>query len=142
MKEFLKLPIRFGDFFEKKKLATCTLSDSIYRNLHLLITTVPGENKADSFYGSDFWDADYDIHMANDTRRELVINSLKKQIQAYEKRISHVQVDVNVKLAMLSMGEGLIQRRKVEIVIKGKIIRSNEPFSFQTGFFIGPLTLD
>lgn len=142
MKEYLKLPIRFNDFFEKKKLPTCTLMDSIFRNLHLIITTVPGENKADDYYGCAFWDADYDIHMNNDTRRELVISSLKKQISAYEKRITNVMVEVNVKLAMLAMGEGLIQRRKIEIIIKGKVIRSNEPLVFQTGFFIGPLTLD
>lgn len=141
MKEYLKLPIRFEHFFDKKKLPVCGLLDSIYRNLHLMITTVPGENKMNDFYGSAFWESDYDIHLSNEERKEIIINSLKKQIELYEQRITNVSLEVNVKLSLLQLGAGEIQRRKVEIIVKGKIIRSNEPFSFQTGFFIGPLTL-
>jgi len=142
MKEYLKLPIRFGGFFEKQKLLTCSLLDSIYRNLHLLITTVKGENKFDEKYGAEFWENDYDIHLTNDARRDIVSTSLKQQIALYEKRITNATVDVNVKLSNMIINGAEIQRRKVEITIRGKIIRSMEPFTFQTGFFIGPLTLD
>ena len=142
IKEYLKLPLRFQPFFEKQRLATCGLLDSIYRNLHLNITTDPGENKINDSYGCAFWEADYDIHLTNDARRELVKNSIKRQIDLYERRITNVTLDINVRLALMKHGSGEIQRRKVEIIVKGKIIRSNEPFTFQTGFFIGPLTLD
>jgi len=142
MKEYLKLPVQFGGFFEKKKLATCSLLDSVYRNLHLLITTMPGENKMDDSFGSEFWENDYDIHLSNDSRKEIVISSLKKQIQLYEKRITDISVDVNVRLSNINLKGVEIQRRKLEITINGKMVRSMEPFTFQTGFFIGPLTLD
>lgn len=142
MKEYLKLPVRFEGFFEKQKLTTCSLQDSIYRNLHLLITTVRGESKCDEDYGSAFWDTDYDIHLTNDARKDIIANSLRQQIALYEKRITNVSVDVVVKLSNMLLNGVEIQRRKVEIVIKGKVIRSMEPFTFQTGFFIGPLTLD
>lgn len=142
MKEYLKLPVRFAGFFEKQKLSTCSLLDSIYRNLHLLITTVKGESKCDEKFGAEFWDNDYDIHLTNDARKEIITTSLKQQISLYEKRITNVSVDVVVKLSNMLLNGAEIQRRKVEITIKGKIIRSMEPFTFQTGFFIGPLTLD
>lgn len=142
MKEYLKLPLKFGMFFDKQKIPTCSLLDSIYRNLHLLITSASGENKCDELYGASFWDNDYDIHLSNDSRREIITNGLKQQIARYEKRINDVTVEVNVKLSGTAYHGVEIQRRKVEITVKGKIIRSSEPFAFRTGFFIGPLTLD
>ena len=142
MPEYLKLPVRFGQFFEAKKLDACTLKESIARNLHLLITTSTGENKQDLQYGSSFWDFDYDIHMANDERREAVISSIKRQVSNYEKRLTNFSVEVNVKQSEYNSGVNKQLRRRVEIIINGYIARSNEPFKFQTGFFIGPLSFD
>ncbi|MFV0606737.1 MAG: GPW/gp25 family protein [Niabella sp.] len=141
MKEYLKLPLSFNGFFEGKKITVCDMANSIYRNLHLLITTSVGENKFDEKYGSSFWDNDYDIHLNNDSRRALIINDLKQQIALYEKRLTDVYVEVTVRLSSFFMNTTEIQRRKVEIIVKGKIIRSMEPLVFKTGFYIGPLTL-
>ncbi|MCH5597543.1 GPW/gp25 family protein [Niabella ginsengisoli] len=142
MPDYLKLPLRFQHCFENKKLPACTLLDSVYRNLHLIITTVPGENKTDEHYGSSFWESDYDIHLNNDVRKELIINSLKQQITRYEKRITDVALDVNVRLASAFVNNIEVQKKKIEIVVKGKTRRNMEPFTFQTGFFISPYTLD
>ena len=142
MPEYLKLPLRFEQFFEKKKLDTCSLKESIARNLHLLVTTPTGEIKQDLQYGSQFWEHDYDIHMANDARREAVISSIKKQVLNYEKRLTNFTVEVNVKQSEYNNGANKQLRRRVEIIINGFIARSNEPFRFQTGFFIGPLSFD
>lgn len=134
--------MKFVDFFERKKIPTCDLLSSIYRNLHLLTTTVNGESKIDEMLGAPFWDSDYDIHLTNDLRREIITTGMKQQIDRYEKRITNVDVVVNVKLANMMYNGAEIQRRKVEIIISGDILRSMEPFTFQTGFFIGPLTMD
>ncbi len=142
MPEYLKLPLRFEQFFEKKKMDTCNMKESIARNLHLLITTMIGENKQDMQYGAQFWDHDYDIHMANDARREAVIASIKRQIAAYEHRLVNFTVEVNVKQSEYAASGGRQLRRRVEIIVNGFIARSNEPFRFQTGFFIGPLSFD
>lgn len=142
MPEYLKLPLRFEQFFDRSKLDTCGLKESIARNLHLLVTTPTGENKQDLYYGSQFWEHDYDIHMANDARREAVIASIKKQVFNFEKRLANVSVEVNVKQSEYNSGVNKQLRRRVEIIIGGSIARSNEPFRFQTGFFIGPLSFD
>jgi predicted component of type VI protein secretion system len=142
MPEYLKLPLRFGSFFEKNKLDTCTLQNSIARNLHLLITTTVGENKQDVQYGCAFWDNDYDIHLSNDARREMVIEALTRQIARYEKRLVAVAVEVNVRQASVNEANGSRLRRRIEIIISGSLSRSNEPFRFATGFFIGPLAFD
>ena len=142
MIEYLKLPLRFEEFFQRKKLETCSLKDSIARNLHLLITTQLEENKQDLSYGSPFWDHEYDIHLSNDARREIVLTSLTKQILKYEKRIANPVVEVFVKLKEYQLSTGMQARRRIEIVINGSLKRNDEPFSFQTGFFIGPLLFD
>ncbi|MCW3092344.1 MAG: hypothetical protein JWP81_3413 [Ferruginibacter sp.] len=142
MQDYLKLPIRLEQFFQKEKLATCSLKESIARNLHLLITTQLEENKQDMAYGSEFWDHDYDIHMSNDARRELVMNSLRKQIAEYEKRLYNTTVEVNVKQTESKTIASSQIRRRIEIIITGNLVRSNDLFRFQTGFFIGPLLFD
>lgn len=142
MHEYLKLPVRLDPFFQKKKLDTCSLQESIARNLHLLITTQLEENKQDFTYGSQLWEHDYDIHMSNDVRREMVMNTLQKQLSTYEKRLTKTSIEVNVKQAEHKLANGRQVRRRIEIIVKGLLIRSNEPFSFQTGFFIGPMLFD
>lgn len=142
MPDNIKLPIRFHHFFDNKKLPACSLMDSIYRNLHLIITTVPGENKTDENYGSSFWDSDYDIHLNNDVRKEIIISTLKNQIGRYERRITDVMLDVNVRLSTATVNNIEVQKKKIEIVVKGKTKRNMESFTFQTGFFISPYTLD
>jgi phage baseplate assembly protein W len=142
MADFLKLPLKFEQFFEKKKLDRCMLKDSIARNIHLLITTQLEENNQDYNYGSQFWDHDYDIHMSNAMRREMVMTSLKNQLQKYEKRLLKPVVEVNVIQKEYKLAGNLQLRRRIEIVVKGNLSRTNEPFRFQTGFFIGPMLFD
>ena len=142
MNEYLKLPLRFSGFFQKDKLYTCSLRESISRNLHLLITTQAEENKQDLSYGSVFWDFDYDIHMSNDARREIVISTLRKQITDYEKRLTNPSVEVNVKQMESKISNRLQIKRRLEIIVSGYMIRTNEAFRFQTGFFIGPMLFD
>jgi predicted component of type VI protein secretion system len=142
MPDYLKLPLRFEKFFEKQKLPVCTLDDSIRRNLHLLITTAADENKLDERYGALFWENDYDIHLSNDGRRELVIESLQQQIALFEKRLTNVVVKVNVKQTNMNDNVRSQLRRRIEIIVIGNIARSNELFEFQTGFFIGPMAFD
>ncbi len=142
MQQYLRLPLRFESFFQKARLNTCPINHSIASNLHLLVTTAVGENKQDWEYGSQFWDADFDIHISGDNRRESVLNGLKQQIATYEKRIKNVHLEVNVKQLERPTGGAKQIKRRIEIIITAAIARSNEPFKFQTGFFIGPLAFD
>lgn len=142
MPDFLKLPLNFNKFFQQERLSTCDIKNSIARNLHLLITTHTGENKQNLQYGSIFWDNDYDIHLSNDRRKEIIIQVLNNQIEQFEKRLTNVLVEVNVKQSEYATQTNRQLRRKIEIIISGLIARSKEPFRFQTGFFIGPLSFD
>jgi predicted component of type VI protein secretion system len=142
MQDFLKLPLSFQAFFDHQKMPTCTLKESIARNLHLLITTGTGENKQDLEYGAHFWDTDYDIHISNDVRREMIINSLRRQIEQYEPRLTDIVIEVNVRQSDFNGLAAKQLRRRIEMIITANLSHSKEPFRFQTGFFIGPLAFD
>jgi len=72
----------------------------------------------------------------------MVIESLGRQIAAYEKRLTAVVVEVNVKQISVNEVNGMRLRRRIEIIVKAELGRSNEPFRFATGFFIGPMAFD
>lgn len=142
MKDYLKLPLRFGQFFEQRRLPVCSIRESISGNLHLLIMTALEENKQNLEYGSQFWDQEFDIHLSADMRRETILATLRKQIAAFEKRLGKVSIEVRVRQPEVISVAGTQIRRRIEVIIRGVVVRSNEPFSFQTGFYIGPLALD
>ncbi len=142
MQEYLKLPLKFNQFFQSGRIGRCSLKDSISRNLHLLITTFSGENNQDPNYGSSFWDYDYNIHISSEERRELVRSSLLQQVDSYEKRLTDVSVQVEVRQTELSSKGTQHLRYRLEIRVFGKIAISNEPYQFATAFFIGPYMLD
>ncbi len=143
MKQFLRLPLNFGKVLEGENFNICDVKLSISMNLHLLITTVRGEHKSDENYGAKYLDYDYDIHLPNDKRRDIIIESLQEQISIYEPRLTNVSIQVNVKQEVTKSDTGgFMQRRRVEIIIAGSIARSEEPYQFQTAFFIGPMDFD
>ena len=143
MPDYLKLPLQFGQFFQKEPLDKVSLKDSVFRNLHLLLTSRLGEQAFDERYGAGFWDADYDIHLSNDQRRELVAADARRLVLDYEKRLQLASVDVTVRQAEVqSATAGAHLRRRIDIVIKGRLVRTNEPFRFDTGFYIGPMSFD
>jgi len=142
MDQFLKLPLKFKSFFADGRIDRCTIKESVARNLHLLITTMQGENLQNDNYGSKFWDDDYDIHLSSDDRKEKIKSAIKDQIARFELRLEQVDIDVNIKQSEVYRQQGAQLRYRLEIIIRGLLVRTKEPFVFKTGFFIGPLMLD
>lgn len=140
--DYLKLPILFEPFFEEQAIATCHIESSIMRFLHLLITTAQEEMKTDEQFGLAFWDEDYSTHITSDLRKEQLVHHLQTQIERYEKRLTDVQVEVQIKNNMLPQQGVMVERRRVEIGVKARLRHSSAPFSFNTAFFIGPFNMD
>lgn len=140
--EYLKLPLNFEPFFEKNAIPTCNVEGSIMRFLHLLITTVQDEYTVDRNFGLAFWDDDFSTHIHNDFKKDQLLHHLKAQIVQYEPRLTDVQVQVKIKTELMQHVAIQTERRRVEIIIQGKLTHSHAPFQFQTAFFIGPLDLD
>jgi predicted component of type VI protein secretion system len=138
MQEYLKLPLRFNYFFEKRRFPVCSLYNSISYNIHLLATTILGENTPNMEYGSSFWDDEFDIQLSSDKRTNNIIRDLENSIGRFERRLTEVSVSVAVKQAETTFISQKHLKRRIEINVSGRIVRSNEPFNFVSGFFIGP----
>lgn len=140
--DYLKLPLLFEPFFEQRAIATCNMESSIMRFLHLLITTTQEEFMVDEQFGWAFWDEDYSTHVTSDLRKEQLVHHLQAQIGKYEQRLTEVVVEVQIKNNLMPHQGVMVERRRVEIGIKAKLSHSLEPFSFYTGFYIGPFNMD
>ena len=139
MKSYYKIPLQFKKLLKKDDLEYCSFENSIRQNLQLLITTVWGECKLDSEYGSFFWESDFDILSSNAKRKEMITHSIQFAIQQYEKRIHKVRVDVEVLQAEVrNEQEGICLKRKINISVSSVMIMSNQALLFSTSFFIGP----
>ncbi|MFT4204256.1 MAG: GPW/gp25 family protein [Chitinophagaceae bacterium] len=141
MQQFLKLPIRFSHFFEKRRFPTCTIQNSISYNIHLLTTTILGENKQNLKYGSSFWDDEFDVKMTQDRRADIIVRDLERAIALFEKRLVNVRVRASARQIETYFNARKQLTRRVEMEINGTIARTNDPYSFATGFFIGPFLL-
>lgn len=140
--QYLKLPLRLQNYFDRTSLSTEDLKLSISFNLHLLITTSVDESKMDFKYGASFWDQDYDIHVSDSQRKELIEASIKYQIRHYEKRL--INPIVRVQISQISIRrEGKTRiHKEISIDINASLAVNKTPFPYKTKFLIGPLSFD
>src|ERR1700729_2811448 len=92
--EFYSLPIMFEGLISKKELHKCSLQQSVYQHLHLLITTGFGGFPADESFGCGIWDHDFDNVTSAHKLKEMFKQSLQQSILENEKRLTNVRVEI------------------------------------------------
>ncbi|GAA0543326.1 GPW/gp25 family protein [Chitinophaga japonensis] len=140
--QYYKLPLNLSHILQKKDMPVCSLEESVGQHIHLLITTVLGENKDDPEYGCQLWDTDFDIKATNNEVKEQVENAIKTAILQYEKRLMQVKVSALVSQEELSMPHGRKVKKKIKVSINGTLARNNNPFHYSSYFFVSPLSYD
>lgn len=137
--KFYKLPLRFDSIIQKKQHDTCSLTDSIAQNLHLIISTYRGETAYDEEYGCSIWDEEFKTQL-NIRWKEEVRQSVITAIEKYEKRLKVSDVKVNLLEHESRDDKTLTIRRKVILSISGAVKKTNESFNFYKSLFISPLS--
>ncbi|HEY0607993.1 MAG TPA: GPW/gp25 family protein, partial [Chitinophaga sp.] len=112
------------------------------QHIHLLITTVLGENKDDPDYGCQLWDTDFDIKATNNEIKEQVENAIRLAIIKYEKRLVQVRVTAFVSQEELTMASGKKIKKKIKVSVTGTLAKNNNPFHYSSYFFVSPLSFD
>jgi len=140
--QYYKLPLNFSSILQKKDMPVCSLEESVGQHIHLLITTVLGENKDDPEYGCQLWDTDFDIKATNNEVKEQVENAVRTAILQYEKRLMQVKVSALVSQEELSMPAGRKVKKKIKVSVNGTLARNNNPFHYSSYFFVSPLSYD
>ncbi|MVT11660.1 GPW/gp25 family protein [Chitinophaga tropicalis] len=139
---YYKLPLNFSRILQKQDLPECSLEESVQQHIHLLITTVLGENKDDPQYGCQLWDSDFDIRATNNEVKEQVERSVRNAITRYEKRLSQIRVSAMVSQEEVSGISAKKIKKKIRVTVNGILLRNNSAFNYNTFFFVSPLSYD
>ena len=138
-KLYYKIPFDFKNFFEKNEFKKINLQESISQFIGMIITTTFGEYKYDNEFGSEIWETDFD-HLTNiNILKERIKNSLFEKIIHYEKRLSNIEVQLNIIENKLPTNSVRIKKR-LKIIITGTIQKTHEPYVFSGDYYLAPLS--
>jgi phage baseplate assembly protein W len=140
--QYYQLPLDLSRILQKKDMPVCNLEESVGQHIHLLITTVLGENKDDPDYGCQLWDTDFDIKATNNEIKEQVENAIRLAIIKYEKRLVQIRVTAFVSQEELAMMSGKKIKKKIKVSVNGTLAKNNNPFHYSSYFFVSPLSFD
>jgi len=94
----------------------------------------------ESTFGSEIWEMDFDLLKSNNNLREMMMNSLKRDISKNEKRV--VLEDISVEISDYNLGTmgKTRMKKRVQLTLKMLIKETNRPLFFQNSFFVGPIS--
>ncbi|HZY38741.1 MAG TPA: GPW/gp25 family protein [Mucilaginibacter sp.] len=139
---YYKIPLKLSSVLEGNDLPACNLSDSITKNLELIIMTNYGEHRCDPSFGCGIWELDFEIITSQNLWEEKLRLSLLESIKSHEGRLSNVVIVVTI--SELQKQNYLKQypeiRKCVEISINAIIKKTGVEFNFNTNLFLSPLS--
>ena len=137
---YYKLPLDFQGLMKRKDIDKISIEDSIRQHIFLISTTSFGECKFDESFGSEIWEMDFDLLKSNNNLREMMMNSLKRDISKNEKRV--VLEDISVEISDYNLGKmgKTRMKKRVQLTLKMLIKETNRPLFFQNSFFVGPIS--
>lgn len=138
---FLNIPISVRDLTGKSEAKRISAKNSIHNMIHLIVTTAYGEMRQNPMFGCDIWRFDFENIYNLTTFREEMRKSLQSTISANEKRLVNVVVDLQIEqIDITSKVKNRRVKTRISMIVNGTIEKTNEPFTHQEVFFIGPLS--
>lgn len=137
--EYYRLPMNFEDLLQRRPLARGSVQESIAEHLYLLLTTHFGESRFDPGFGCVVWQQDFEV-ITSMRWEDNVQRSVEQTIAAREPRLERVRVEVGIEdFEMKGVNQRI--RKRLEVVVRAVLHRTNEPFSFRASLFIAPLSV-
>ena len=137
--DFLQIPINAELITRQKNLKRCSLNDSVADMMHLIIITHFGEYKQDVSFGNELWEHDFETIENIQAFKENLSESLQKAIIQHEKRLTDVKVGIGFEQVLTTVYNRRV-RQRIQINIEGTLRKTNETFTHQELFFMGPLS--
>lgn len=138
---YYKIPLRLSGLKTNVSFKTVSLEESIIQYIHLIMTTRFGECQFDQSLGCALWDVDFNNMTSDNKLRTVIAESLTKSLRRYEKRVSQMELNVNIEQCEIN-GKSKVSKVKksVHVQVEGLVSKTNEYFSFKTHFYIAPLS--
>ena len=139
--KYYSLPLNTSKLIHRETHDTCTLEQSISHHIHLISTSYFGECTFDETFGCAIWSIDFDNLKTTNNLKSLIQESLYDSLLRHEKRLQGLDVKVKMKQAQLSGSANSVRiKKKLDIQIRARVKKTNEPFSHLEYFYIGPLS--
>lgn len=124
-----------------KKTEKILLGESVAQHLHLVMTTSYGECQFDKSYGCALWNIDFNNVTSDSKLKENIADAILKSLKKQEKRLSNIEVVVDVEQEESATDDKKSRIRKlVHITIKGLLTQIDDEFIYYEHFYIGPLS--
>ncbi len=138
---FLNIPINLGEIKQKAEARRISVKNSIHNMIHLIITTNYGEVRHNPSFGSDIWKYDFENIYNPHSFKEELKKSLQNSIKTNEKRLVNINIDLQIEQVEVPLRvKNKRIKTRIFVVVTGVIEKTNEPFTHQELFFIGPLS--
>lgn len=138
---FLNIPVNVKDIMHKAEAVRTSAKNSIHNMLHLIVTTAYGEMRQNPSFGCDIWRYDFENIYNLNAFKEEMRKSLMNTIKINEKRLVNVSIDLQIEqVDIQSRVKNKRIKTRISFVLNGIIEKTNEPFTHQEIFFIGPLS--
>jgi phage baseplate assembly protein W len=139
---YYKLPLQLSKVLSGNEMATANLSDSITKNLELIVMTKYGEHRSDHTFGCGIWELDFEIIASQNLWEEKLRLSLISSIKKHETRILNITIAVTItEIQKQYFFKQYPEVKKcVEISISGSIRKTGTEFTFNTNLFLSPLS--
>ncbi len=138
-KDFLQIPLQAGLVTRQKELKRSTLTESVADMIRLITITHHGENKQDESFGNELWENDFETIDNVQVFKEKLAESLQIAVTQHERRLSGIKVNVGFEQVMTTVYNRRV-RQRIQITIEGTLRKTNEPFTHNEVFFMGPLS--
>lgn len=139
-KPYYEAPFNFKRFFEKKELKKLSVRDSISQFISIIITTCFEEYTYDEKFGSEIWETDFDLLVNANVLKERIKYSLTDQIERYEKRLTNIDLDVELMEKLTNASDKVRLKKYLLITVSGIIIKTDERFRFTGDYYLAPLS--
>jgi len=137
-----KTPLLFARLFESGDLSRCSETDSIDKNLELIITTCPGEHKYDPKFGCNIWYLDFESVVSVQRWESEFLNFVSDAITKYEPRIQELSTTVNFfdTKNQHELSGAISIRKRADIQIRAIINSSGKKCIFFYSLYLGPIS--
>lgn len=127
-----------------RNLSMCSEKESVEKNLELIITTCPGEDKYDPEFGCKIWDLDFERVVSKSRWEDKFVKHIAEAIRKYEPRVSNVAPRVSfVDTRKDYEFTGVTSiRKRADISIDAVIVSTGKKYCFFYSLYLGPLSSD
>lgn len=137
---YYKLPLDFKRLTSGEDLRKVTIEESLALYISLIITTIFGEYKYDTDFGTIIWETDFNMLSNVNQLKDMIKESVHQKVKQYEKRLTVTDVTLGVSEDTVSYTKNIRVKKRLDITVYGVINKTNQPYYYKSSYFLAPFS--